>query len=96
MRRTPGPVGKGCETCHVWYFGRPNQKSCRSCAEKRKKASDAATHRAARGRPQLEVDLSEAQIEAAFAEALAQIRRERRFTVDITSSHAWKFQEPGR
>ncbi len=92
MRRAPGPVGKGCETCHVWYFGRPNQKSCRSCAEKRKKASDAATHRAARGRPLLEADLTEAQIEAAFTEALAQIRRERTYEGDITWQMHWKYE----
>jgi hypothetical protein len=96
MRRKVLPSAKPCAYCGEWFFGRPNQRACRKCAEKRKKASDSATHKASRGRPPYEADLSPGQIEAVFQEALAEIRRERRFTADERSSHAWKYTEPGR
>lgn len=93
MRRGALPSAKPCDQCHLWYFGRPNQKYCRVCAEKRKRQSDYQTHR---GRPQEPLDLSSAEIEAKFQAALKEIRAARTYTVEHMADHKWKYQEPGR
>jgi hypothetical protein len=74
------------------FFGTHCRKFCRACGEQRKRTGGLAIRR---GRPQ-EFDLSPAQIEATFNEALAQIRRERKHEADVSTSQAWKYEEPGR
>ncbi len=97
MRRPPIPTAKTCKQrgCGVVFMGVAQQKSCDACRQANKKASDrahTARHKAFEHRDHL----TPAQVEQVFQQALAQIRRERRYTGELSSSHNWKYQEPGR
>jgi hypothetical protein len=70
------------------FFGTHCRKFCRACGEQRKRKGGLAIRR---GRPQ-EYDLSPAQIEATFNEALAQIRRERKHEGETTWHMNWKYE----
>jgi hypothetical protein len=86
-------IAKPCVQCHQVYLGRPRQKLCPVCAEANKKASDGRC--SARQRAHEHRDhLSPAEVERVYQAALAQIRRERRHEADVSTSQAWKYQEP--
>jgi hypothetical protein len=100
-RRPSRAVAKTCKTtnCGAIFIGIAQRKFCDGCQAAGKRASDrASSQRNSQRQKDFEArdHLSPAQVERVFQEALAQIRRERRFTADERSSHAWKYEEPGR
>ncbi len=97
MRRHALSIAKTCRTdgCGRVFFGVPQHKYCSACQKMSKKASDRASV-ARRTELDRRDHLTEAEVEAVFQQALAQIRRERRYTGDVGSSHQWKYTEPGR
>ncbi len=95
MRRAPyRDVVKTCP-CGVVFLGKAQSRSCPACAALHKRQSDKAHQQRMRDFERRD-HLSPAQVERVFTEALAQIRRERRYTGEMSSSHSWKYQEPGR
>ena len=96
-RRPSRAVAKTCKTtnCGAIFIGIAQRKFCSACQASSKKASDRA-HSQRQKDFEARDHLSPAQVERVFQEALAQIRRERRYTGDVGSSHQWKYQEPGK
>jgi len=100
-RRPSRAAAKTCKTtnCGVIFMGCAQRKFCDACQAAGKRASDRASSRRNSQRQkdfEARDHLSPAQVERVFQEALAQIRRERRYTGDVGSSHQWKYTEPGR
>lgn len=91
MRKPIPPIAKTCRTCPTVFCGGPHRKYCDACGRQRQREQTNASHRQG---PPREVDLTEAQIEQQFAQALAQIRAEKRYSGDMTWQSAWKYREP--
>jgi hypothetical protein len=73
-------MSKRCITpdCGIVFLGIGQQKFCAACQNKRKKASDKA-HQARVRDFERRDHLSPAQVDRVFQQALAQIRRERKY-----------------
>lgn len=86
LRRRP------CKDCSRLMVGYSQQWYCGECSRRRKQEADARSK--VRQREPL-VDISEAEVDARFAQALAEIRRSGVHRVDAESrSFAYRYQEP--
>lgn len=94
MRAQQIPLAKTCQDCPTVFMGTPRKRFCDACGTRRSRASD--SEKRARRELREHHDLSPAQIERLFTEALREIRRQGLYTGDATWNHHWKYDEPGR
>jgi hypothetical protein len=84
-------------SCPAWFIQTSNgQKFCLDCARKRKLQQNRRSQIAYESKPQSELfDLSDAVVDRMFADALAQIRRDRVHRVEAASwNYAGRYREP--